>query len=143
MLCKHGKVAEASNFLSSRVQEGFLPDIIHYLLMDLSRFKKWTMLCRYFETLMLVGIALTTAYNIIINGLSKVGRVLEAYGVLNEMHEKGLIPSFVTYNTLIDGLCRNGDIDQAMLCFSTMVGRGRDPDVIIYTTMKFLSFGLK
>ncbi|KAH7837820.1 hypothetical protein Vadar_018442 [Vaccinium darrowii] len=134
-LCKHGRVAEASNFLSSRVQEGFLPDIIPYLLMDLSRFKKWTMLCKYLETLMLVGIALTTAYNIIINGLSKAGRVLEAHGVLNEMHEKGLIPSVVTYNTFIDGLCRNGDIDQAMLGFSTMVGRGWDPDVITFTTM--------
>ncbi|KAF7131868.1 hypothetical protein RHSIM_Rhsim09G0070400 [Rhododendron simsii] len=130
--------SEASNFLSSMVQEGFLPDIIPYSAV-IDGFVKVQEVDRALQIFRDIGAreccADVVAYNIIINGLSKAGRVLEAHGILNEMQEKGLIPSVVTYNTLIDGLCKNGDIDQAKLCFSTMVRKEREPNVFTYTTM--------
>ncbi|XXG73412.1 hypothetical protein AAC387_Pa07g2333 [Persea americana] len=72
-------------------------------------------------------------YNMLINGLCRVGALEEARKLKDEISEHGLLPDVVTYTTLANGSCRNGDLVLAKGFFNEMLGKGFQPDCFTYT----------
>ncbi|PRQ39511.1 putative tetratricopeptide-like helical domain-containing protein [Rosa chinensis] len=69
------------------------------------------------------------------DGLFKVNRFEEAFGLVREIDEKGLKLNLVTYNTILNGFCRTGMTNEAMQVFSNMLTRGTKPDAITYNIL--------
>ncbi|KAJ8480486.1 hypothetical protein OPV22_024213 [Ensete ventricosum] len=79
-------------------------------------------------------------YNIIINGLCKMGNVSDATVVLNDVIAKGYLPDVFTFNTLIDGYCKRLQLDKALeivdrMWTHEMVKRGCHPNIITYNIL--------
>ena len=49
-------------------------------------------------------------FNVVVNGLCKVGKLNKAGDVIEYMKAQGFSPNVVTYNTLIDGYCKMGRV---------------------------------
>ncbi|KAK9131337.1 hypothetical protein Sjap_011824 [Stephania japonica] len=73
-------------------------------------------------------------YTLMIRGLCKVGLVLDAKKVFDEMSCR---PSLVTYNVVVDGLCKKGFMESAREVLGRMVEVGGDclPDTVTFTTL--------
>ncbi|VFQ98397.1 unnamed protein product [Cuscuta campestris] len=75
-------------------------------------------------------------YNVIIQGLGKMGRFDLASAVLDRLMKKGGgYLDIVMYNTLINVLGKGGRIDEANMVFGQMKRVGINPDVVTYNTL--------
>ncbi|RAL41939.1 hypothetical protein DM860_009121 [Cuscuta australis] len=75
-------------------------------------------------------------YNVIIQGLGKMGRSDLASAVLDRLMKKGGgYLDIVMYNTLINVLGKGGRIDEANMVFGQMKRVGINPDVVTYNTL--------
>ncbi|KAI8561099.1 hypothetical protein RHMOL_Rhmol04G0310500 [Rhododendron molle] len=59
-------------------------------------------------------------FNIVLEGLFRVGRCAAAHRLFDEMQVAGIIPSTLTFSIFLDGLCKNGHIAFALSLFHTM-----------------------
>ncbi|XP_015874838.3 pentatricopeptide repeat-containing protein At5g46100 [Ziziphus jujuba] len=74
-------------------------------------------------------------YGTLINGFSKLGKIVEAKELFKEMEMKGCSPSVVTYTNLIHGLCQSNNLDEAMALFEEMKSKGVSPNVFSYSSL--------
>ncbi|XP_022853928.1 pentatricopeptide repeat-containing protein At4g01570 [Olea europaea var. sylvestris] len=74
-------------------------------------------------------------YNVIIQGLGKMGRADIACAVLDKLMKQGGYLDIVMYNTLINVLGKAGRIDEANKLFQQMKTSGINPDVVSYNTL--------
>ncbi|KAI5598981.1 hypothetical protein BDE02_02G167600 [Populus trichocarpa] len=74
-------------------------------------------------------------YNLVIQGLGKMGRADLASSVLDKLMKQGGYLDIVMYNTLIDALGKAGRIDEANNLFEQMKISGLNPDVVTYNIM--------
>ncbi|XP_022139830.1 pentatricopeptide repeat-containing protein At5g46100 isoform X1 [Momordica charantia] len=74
-------------------------------------------------------------YGTLINGLCKLGKIVEAKELLQEMETKGCSPSVVTYTSLIHGLCQLNNVDEAVGLLEDMMGKGIEPNVFTYSSL--------
>ncbi|KAK8263447.1 hypothetical protein V6Z12_D12G043800 [Gossypium hirsutum] len=74
-------------------------------------------------------------YSILVNGLCKDGKFVEASGVLEEMLIKSHWPGAETYNILIKGLCSMGRQYEAVIWLEEMVSQGMLPDISIWNSL--------
>ncbi|KAK6144946.1 hypothetical protein DH2020_021766 [Rehmannia glutinosa] len=74
-------------------------------------------------------------YNVIIQGLGKMGRADLANAVLDKLVKEGGYLDIVMYNTLINALGKAGRIDEANKLFQQMKTSGINPDVVTYNTL--------
>jgi pentatricopeptide repeat protein len=51
------------------------------------------------------------SYNVVISGLWRAGRAIDAVKVFDEMIERAVLPNHITYNTTIDGHIKRGNLD--------------------------------
>ncbi|TYI49549.1 hypothetical protein E1A91_D12G042800v1 [Gossypium mustelinum] len=74
-------------------------------------------------------------YSILVNGLCKDGKFVEASGVLEEMLIKSHWPGAETYNILVKGLCSMGRQYEAVIWLEEMVSQGMLPDISIWNSL--------
>ncbi|KAG6591213.1 putative pentatricopeptide repeat-containing protein, partial [Cucurbita argyrosperma subsp. sororia] len=75
------------------------------------------------------------AYNILISGWSRYGRLSEVERILKAMEADGFSPDCLTYTYLLECLGRANRIDDAVKIFDEMVAKGCTPDVGSYNAM--------
>ncbi|KAF3335420.1 pentatricopeptide repeat-containing protein [Carex littledalei] len=63
-------------------------------------------------------------YSILIDGLSKMGEVSKAVGLILDMEKNGIMPGMVTYSSLLHGLCKTGEVKAALKLFRDLDLRG-------------------
>ncbi|KAL0381537.1 UNVERIFIED_CONTAM: putative pentatricopeptide repeat-containing protein [Sesamum angustifolium] len=71
-------------------------------------------------------------YNLIINGMCKLGCLADASTVMNDAITKGFLPDIFTFNTLIDGYCKQLKMGEALEIVNTMWDHDITPDIITY-----------
>ncbi|KAD7117632.1 hypothetical protein E3N88_04900 [Mikania micrantha] len=74
-------------------------------------------------------------YTVLLNGWCKVGNLLEAGKVWNEMIDKGFNPDIVAYNTMLEGLLKVHKRSDAVKLFDVMKAKGPPPNERSYTIM--------
>ncbi|KAJ0478474.1 putative tetratricopeptide-like helical domain superfamily [Helianthus annuus] len=74
-------------------------------------------------------------YNILIDGMSKCGKLDIARDLFQDLTLKGLKPNVRTYNVMISGLCREGMLKEAKHLFLTMDESGCPPDNVTYCVL--------
>ncbi|KAK2969206.1 hypothetical protein RJ640_024537 [Escallonia rubra] len=83
----------------------------------------------------------TFVHNVLINGLSKQGRVPDALRIIYHALERGIRHGIFTYNTLIDGWCRLEQLEYGIKLYTQMgkldvlPDRGFAPDVVTYCNL--------
>ncbi|XP_042492201.1 pentatricopeptide repeat-containing protein At4g01570 isoform X2 [Macadamia integrifolia] len=92
----------------------------------------WSVLHEMGEKLCPADIA---TYNVIIQGLGKMGRADLASAVHDQLMKHGGCLDIVMYNTLIHALGRAGRIDEANNLFEQMKKSGINPDVVTFNTL--------
>lgn len=74
-------------------------------------------------------------YNIIIDGLCKVGRLTETKKIFADM-QRSVLPNIRTYNTLINGFCKKGLLDDAMELYTEILNKDNvAPDIVTYNSI--------
>ncbi|XP_071702441.1 uncharacterized protein [Rutidosis leptorrhynchoides] len=74
-------------------------------------------------------------YTVLLNGWCKVGNLLEAGKVWNEMIDSGLSPDIVAHNTMLEGLLKVHKRSDAVKLFEVMKSKGPLPNERSYTIM--------
>ncbi|KAB2627607.1 pentatricopeptide repeat-containing protein [Pyrus ussuriensis x Pyrus communis] len=74
-------------------------------------------------------------YNVIIQGLGKMGRADLASSVLDKLIKQGGYLDVVMYNTLINALGKASRIDEVNKLFEQMKSSGINPDVVTFNTL--------
>ncbi|XP_076889431.1 uncharacterized protein LOC143540182 [Bidens hawaiensis] len=74
-------------------------------------------------------------YTVLLNGWCKVGNLLEAGKVWNEMIDKGFSPDVVVYNIMLEGLLKVHKRSDAVKLFEVMKAKGPSPNERSYTIM--------
>lgn len=64
--------------------------------------------------------------------VGKVGRIDEAYLILEELMRKGLTPNVYTWNCLLDALVKAKEISEALVSFQSMKDLKCTPNIITY-----------
>ncbi|KAI3965623.1 hypothetical protein MKX01_010580 [Papaver californicum] len=75
------------------------------------------------------------AYNALINGFCRHLDIKEAFVLLDEMMNGGIIPNMITYTTIIDALSNTMDVDQALVVLAQMFIRGCQPNIHTFTSL--------
>ncbi|KAL5771658.1 hypothetical protein ACOSP7_015812 [Xanthoceras sorbifolium] len=92
-------------------------------------------MCKKGIDLNIKGLAYTPLFNTLIEGLCKSNKLQEAYGSLEAMLEKQVIPDHVTYSILIDEHCKVQNMERAKELFLEMHARNMMPSTITYTSL--------
>uniref|UniRef100_A0A9I9DW29 Pentatricopeptide repeat-containing protein n=1 Tax=Cucumis melo TaxID=3656 RepID=A0A9I9DW29_CUCME len=74
-------------------------------------------------------------YKILIPATSKVGRIDEAFRLLNCCIEDGHVPFPSLYGPIIKGMCKRGQFDDAFCFFGDMKHKGHPPNRPVYTML--------
>lgn len=72
-------------------------------------------------------------YSIIIHGISKAGRLYEAFLLADELREQGKPLGALTYNALLGACARNDEYEKALNLLSRMRQEGLQPDIVNYS----------
>ncbi|EOA31849.1 hypothetical protein CARUB_v10015076mg [Capsella rubella] len=138
-LCKNGFTDAAEMFLCKFLKIGFLLDshICTSLLLGFCRGLNIRDALTVFDVMSREGNCApnSVSYSILIHGMCEVGRLEEAFGLKDQMGEKGCHPSTRTYTVLIKALCDRGLIDGAFSMFDEMTARGCKPNAHTYTVL--------
>ncbi|ESQ27164.1 hypothetical protein EUTSA_v10018150mg [Eutrema salsugineum] len=67
-------------------------------------------------------------FGILMDGLYKKGRMVDAQKMFDDMTARGISPNRVTYTILISGLCQRGSAEDARRLFHEMKAGGHSPD---------------
>lgn len=88
---------------------------------------------RCFKEMFEVNIVPTVVtYNALINGLCKVGKVVEAEEMIHRITSAGLSPDVITYNTLISGFAKIGNGVNCLKLYNDMKTCGIKPTLNTY-----------
>ncbi|XP_050369370.1 pentatricopeptide repeat-containing protein At1g62720-like [Argentina anserina] len=68
-------------------------------------------------------------FTVLVDTLSKEGKVEEAKTVLDVMNQRGIQSDMITYSSLMNGYCLQGEMDQARQVFDLMISKGSMVDV--------------
>jgi pentatricopeptide repeat protein len=60
-------------------------------------------------------------FNILVDTLSKEGKLIEAKEVFNVMIQRGIKSNTITYNSLINNYCSYNRMDEAIKLFGKMI----------------------
>ncbi|KAL9290627.1 Pentatricopeptide repeat-containing protein mitochondrial [Arabidopsis thaliana] len=138
-LCKNVYTEAAEMFMSKILKIGFVLDshIGTSLLLGFCRGLNLRDALKVFDVMSkeVTCAPNSVSYSILIHGLCEVGRLEEAFGLKDQMGEKGCQPSTRTYTVLIKALCDRGLIDKAFNLFDEMIPRGCKPNVHTYTVL--------
>lgn len=63
------------------------------------------------------------------------GQILEAYKLLTQLADSGVVPDIFTYNILINGFCKARNITGAFKLFQDLQLKGLTPDHVTYGTL--------
>ncbi|CAI9279217.1 unnamed protein product [Lactuca saligna] len=74
-------------------------------------------------------------FNIMLNGLCKMGKMDEAEKVFDKMKELGCPPDKITYNTLVDGYCKVGNMEMALEIKDTMDTKSIPLSIEMYNSL--------
>ncbi|AES99219.1 PPR containing plant-like protein [Medicago truncatula] len=74
-------------------------------------------------------------FNILMHGFCKIGDVMNARMVFDEISRRGLRPSVVSFNTLISGYCRSKNVEEGFVLKSVMESERISPDVFTYSAL--------
>lgn len=138
-LCKNG-LAQAGEMLFCRVLKlgfGLETRICTSLVLGYCRENALTEAFRVFEIMSkLDGCGPNSVtYSTLIHGLCEAGKLEEAFGLKEEMSEKGCLPSTRTYTVLIKAVCYVGFINKTLSLLDEMVAKGCKPNVHTYTVL--------
>ncbi|CAH2054662.1 unnamed protein product [Thlaspi arvense] len=138
-LCKNGLTEAAQMFMCKIPKIGFVLDshICTSLLLGFCRGLNLRDALRVFDVMSREETCApnSVSYSILIHGLCEVGRLEEAFGLKDQMPEKGCQPSTRTYTVLIKALCDKGSIEKAFNLLDEMIARGCKPNVHTYTVL--------
>ncbi|XP_039010213.1 pentatricopeptide repeat-containing protein At1g05600-like [Hibiscus syriacus] len=139
-LSKKGRVSEVIKVIEEDIKEGTcVPSVGLYntILKCLCNAGDSELAIGYLKkTSKQVGcVATKETYSILVNGLFKEGKYVEASRVLEEMLIKSHRPGAETYNGLIKGLCLIGRQYEAVMWLEEMVSQGMLPDLSIWNSL--------
>ncbi|KAJ8900419.1 hypothetical protein K2173_025196 [Erythroxylum novogranatense] len=138
-LCKNGFVQAGEMFLSRALKLGFGLDthlctslvmgycrenLLEQALMVLDVMSQWDG-CQ----------PNSVTYSTLIHGLCEAGKIEDAFGLKNEMNEKGLPPSARTYTILMKAMCDIGLVDKAFSLLDEMITKQCKPNIHAYTVL--------
>ncbi|KAK8320418.1 hypothetical protein V6Z12_A12G036000 [Gossypium hirsutum] len=139
-LSKKGRVSEVVKIIEEDMKEGIcVPSVRLYNIV-------LKCVCNAGDSEVAVGylkkmakqvgcVADKETYSILVNGLCKDGKFLEASRVLEEMLIKSHWPGSETFNILIKGLCSIGRQYEAVIWLEEMVSQGMLPDISIWKSL--------
>jgi pentatricopeptide repeat protein len=81
------------------------------------------------------GVVDIVAYNTLIKGFCRLGKMKVRYSFLMEMERKGCLPNIDTYNILISGFCEYRMLDLALDLFKEMKTNGINWIFVTYDTL--------
>ncbi|KAB2607704.1 pentatricopeptide repeat-containing protein [Pyrus ussuriensis x Pyrus communis] len=74
-------------------------------------------------------------YNVLLGGLCKEKKTMDAQKVFDEMIEGKVTPNLVTYNTMIDGYSKAGELEKAFELRERMKDENVEANMVTYNTM--------
>jgi pentatricopeptide repeat protein len=74
-------------------------------------------------------------YSTLVTGLCQVGKLDEAWGVLDWMLQEGCCPMVHTYTPIVQGYCREGRIEEARKLIDFMEDSGCPPNAVTYNVL--------
>ncbi|KAJ8558226.1 hypothetical protein K7X08_004992 [Anisodus acutangulus] len=132
--CREGSLVQALVMLEKSFSKGYIPDVITVT-------KVVELLCNHgraseaVDVLERGGVVDVVAYNTLINGFCRLGKVKVGCRLLKEMELKGCLPNADTYNGLISGLCDSKMLDLALDMFNEMKRVGINWNLVTYDTL--------
>ncbi|KAE8690974.1 Detected protein of unknown function [Hibiscus syriacus] len=138
--CKVQNMDMAHTTFSEMIERGFKPNAITYSMLIDVHFSKGDAerALDVFYEMVGVHIALSDyTFNIIVNGLSKVGwcAMDSALRVYREMCESGISPNVITYTSMVNGLCKSDNMDLALKMHYEMKSKGLQLDVTAFNAL--------
>eukprot|EP00257_Ricinus_communis_P004863 XP_002518527.2 pentatricopeptide repeat-containing protein At4g21170 [Ricinus communis] len=134
LLCKKRRWKEAEELLYMVLEKGLLPDTLSFcsLVKHYCSSKQTDKALALHNTLEKLQASLDiTAYNLLLGGLVKEGRVEESIKVFDYM--KGLkLANSASFTVIIRGLCRAKELRKAMKLHDEMLNMGLKPDKPTY-----------
>nr|TKW38866.1 hypothetical protein SEVIR_1G142800v2 [Setaria viridis] len=76
-----------------------------------------------------------STYSTLVTGLCQVGKLDEAWGVLDWMLQEGCCPMVHTYTPIVQGYCREGRIEEARKLIDFMEDSGCPPNAVTYNVL--------
>lgn len=139
-LFKDGMVDEALEVIEEEMVKGtFVPTVRVYniLLKGLCDAGNSAVAVTYLKKMSKqVGcVANGETYGILVDGLCRDGRFLEASRVLEEMLIRSYWPCVETYNVLIRGLCSIGKQYEAVMWLEEMISQAKLPDISVWSSL--------
>ncbi|KAK7280132.1 hypothetical protein RJT34_25194 [Clitoria ternatea] len=67
--------------------------------------------------------------------MCEAGQVFNAYKLLVQLADSGVLPDIMTYNILINGFCKKRNINGALKLFKDLQLKGLSPDSVTYGTL--------
>ncbi|KAH1235115.1 Pentatricopeptide repeat-containing protein, mitochondrial [Glycine max] len=146
-MCKLGMVAEARNVFGLMIKRGLEPDVVSYnALMNgwclrgcVSEAKEVKMVDEAMRLLTEMHqrnlVPDTVTYNCLLDGLSKSGRVLYEWDLVEAMRASGQAPNLITYNVLLDDYLKCECLDKALVLFQHIVDMGISPNIRTYNIL--------
>ncbi|GKV22089.1 hypothetical protein SLEP1_g31988 [Rubroshorea leprosula] len=136
-LCRLNKVAYAIEILNCMIKDGFAIDdeIFSCILSSVCMQRDLGNLdiMGFWEELRKLGFCPRTGdYVNVMRFLSKGGRVMDAFDVLNQMKSDGVKPDIVCYNIVLGGIIGEGNFEAADDVFDELLVLGLVPDVHTY-----------
>ncbi|CAI0376483.1 unnamed protein product [Linum tenue] len=135
-LCRVGKFDEVKYIQKVMLSMGVAPDqiscktIIRSLcLRDVYQAKNYLI---YIQKAVVLE---PLVWNLVLDGLARLGDLDTADEILKQMLSKGVEPNVYTYNALILACMRKGDINTAITRKEDMLSKGINPDVVTYNLL--------
>ncbi|XP_050236660.1 putative pentatricopeptide repeat-containing protein At1g26500 [Mercurialis annua] len=130
--CDVGDIIEASKVWNLMVDEDIEPEIVAFEKMIETFFKKneYDEAMKLFQTMRVKrmdDLGLST-YRLVIEWLSKRGKISQAKMVFDEMRERGIEPDNLTLGSLVYGLLSRGRINEAYRVAENI----KNPDITVY-----------
>ncbi|KAL4205342.1 hypothetical protein AMTRI_Chr01g114150 [Amborella trichopoda] len=134
-LLNRGKNGKARLFLSRFIKEyGILePKIYRLLIIYLSK-KDVRRAIQLYDVMTSNGLKLALS-TVLLNALTKEGRVEEAHALVTKAEERGLLLDVVAYSILIDALCKQGSLERALDLCASLKNKGISPNIYTYNSV--------
>ncbi|KAK0582921.1 hypothetical protein LWI29_031176 [Acer saccharum] len=138
-LYNEGRISEGNEVLDEMRVKGFWPSLVMYEA-KLTALWHSAIAVGYLKKMAKqVGcVANKETYSILVDGLCRDGRFVEASQVLEEMLIKSHWPSVETYNVLIRGLCLLGRRYEVVIWSEEMMSQGNLPDLSVEKIVQLL-----
>ncbi|CAN0902325.1 Pentatricopeptide repeat-containing protein At3g48810 [Linum grandiflorum] len=139
-LCKNNRIEAAKNLLLQMPSKGCFPDDVSFTTVVSCMCDAGMVDEANGELESKSSFVSVSAYNAVMKGFRKEGRVREVVRLLERISEDGLVANVVSYSTVISSLV-DRHVDLAFAVFGKMIVRGCSPNLHTFSSLMKGCFG--